>query len=160
MSRFILRELEPQVPSGISCRYFAPDRDQTKRKAILITQFAGVYPDGSRGNAHGHFIATATLHGLMIFNADCVILDFRELSYRWGNTLLQVFQDISQWKDQGKEPDEPFFPVLAVTSELSRAAFLSLVTPADQEPPSWHFSDMDSAIDAGIKAANAWADYI
>ena len=160
MSRFPLTEVSLPAPKGLTCRFLLAERGQTDRMTILIVAFDGDYPDGSLGNAHGAFIASSTLHGLHVFDADCVILDFRGMSYRWGNTLLQVFQDIAQFKDTGSEPGEPAFPVLAVTSERSQAAFLSLVTPQGQPAPAWHFDDMDAAISHGVQMARESLDFI
>lgn len=156
MKRYTLNEVVPDAPEGISSRYYLVDPLQTDRRKILVVAFAGEYPEGSRGNRHGWYIATSTLHGLHAFRADCIILDFRELSYHWGNTLLQVFQDISQFMDEDGESDASPFPVMVITSEKCRDAFLSLITPTGQPEPWWHFDDLDLAIEAGIKAANDW----
>jgi hypothetical protein len=159
MTRFALEESSPAVPPGISSRYLLSDTRETEGRLILVAAFDGTYPEGSLGNRHGAYIATTTLHGLHVFDADCVILDFRGLSYRWGNSLLQVFQDVGQFKDAAGEPGAPPFPVLAVTSDKCRAAFLSLVTVTGQRPPAWHFDDLDEAIQAGARAANAWLNF-
>ncbi len=158
MPHYTLVESTPSVPPGITCRYFLADAAQTDGRTILVVAFQGEYPDGSRGNAHGAYIATATLHGLHAFDADCLILDFRGLSYRWGNTLLKVLQDVSQFKDAEAGPDEPPFPIAVVTSEKCREAFLSLVTPMGRPTPGWHFDDIDAAIQYGVKKANEWLD--
>jgi len=156
--RFTLTEVVSQVPSGLTCRFLLPDRRQTEGRTVLVVSFEGEYPPGSLGNAHGAFIATSSLHGLKAFDADCVILDFRAMSYSWGNTLRQVFDDIAQFRDAGSGPGEQPFPVLAVTSMLSQAAFLSLVTPSGRSTPPWHFDDVDAAIAYGVRKANEWLD--
>lgn len=160
MKRFTLTEVEPPVPEGLSCRFFLADRVQTDRLTVLVVSFEGEYPDGSLGNGHAAYIATSTLLGLKAFDADCAILDFRAMTYRWGNSLLQVFLDVAQFRDAGCEPGEPPFPVLAVTSERSRAAFLSLVTPTGQPAPDWHFDDIDEAVAHGVRKAREWLDFI
>jgi hypothetical protein len=158
MAQFALTEAFPPEPPGITSRFFLPDPDLTDRMRILVVSFAGEYPDGSRGNAHGAFIAVSAMHGLLAFNAHCVVLDFRDLTYRWGNTLLGVFDDISQFKDAGAEPDSPPFPIVVVTSEKSRDGILSLVTPLGQPAPEWHFEDLDAAIEYGVRKAGEWLD--
>lgn len=160
MNRIPLTEVSLPVPTGLTCRFLLAERSQTERTTILVVAFDGDYPDGSLGNAHGAFIASSALHGLHVFDADCVILDFRGMSYRWGNTLLKVFQDIAQFKDAENEPGEPAFPVLAVTSARSQAAFLALVTPRGRPAPDWHFDDMDAAISHGTRMASQWLDFI
>lgn len=156
MSPFKLTEATPFTPAGLTCRFLLAERAQTDRMTVLVVAFEGEYPDGSLGNAHGHFIAAQALHGLHALDADCVVLDFRGMTYRWGNTLLQVFQDISQLKDSESEPGKPPFPVLAVTSEKSRAAFLGLVTHSGKTAPPWHFDDIDAAIAYGARKAKEW----
>ena len=160
MKRFTLTEATPPVPKGLSCRFFLADWAQTDRMTVLVASFDGEYPDGSLGNGHGAYIATSALHGLKAFDADCVILDFRGMTYRWGNGLLQVFADIAQFRDSDGKPGEPAFPVLVVTSEKSQAAFLSLVTPNGRAVPDWHFDDIDAAIAHGARKAREWLDFI
>ncbi len=160
MKRFTLTEATPPIPKGLSCRFFLADRAQAERMTVLVASFDGEYPDGSLGNSHGAYIATSALHGLKAFDADCVILDFRAMTYRWGNSLLQVFDDIAQFRDSDGKPGEPSFPVLVVTSEKSQAAFLSLVTPNGQAAPDWHFDDIDDAIAHGARKAREWLDFI
>lgn len=155
----MLTELTIPCPENISCKYYIPHGIDTQRMDILIVSFFGNYPDGSMGNEHGAYIAHMTVHGLLAFAPDCIILDLRELEYRWGNTLLRVFQDISGFKDQDKEQDEPYFPVLVVTSQKSRGGFLSLVTPSGAKEPDWHFAKMDDAIKRGITLAQQWLNY-
>jgi len=151
-----LHEKFIKAPKGITCKYLMPSRTETENLDILIVSVIGVYPQGSLGNAHGHYIATMVMHGLHFFDPDCVILDLRALEYRWGNTLLLVFHMITEYRDAEREENEPFFPVLAVTSEKSEAAFLSLVTPVNSQPPNWHFRDINQAISEAISRAKLW----
>lgn len=160
MQSYSLIEVKPPAPAGIECQFFLVDQTQTGRRTILIASFSGEYPDGSRGNAHGAYLATMALYGIQAFDADCLIIDFRGLTYRWGNTLLKVFQDIAQFKDSGAEQNEPPFPVVIVTSDKCRDAILSLVTPTGQPTPEWHFDDMDLAIDYSLKKVEEWFAYI
>lgn len=146
--------IEP--PEGIECRYGIVGNPEPKDAPdILVASFHGTYPDGSLGNAHGQYIASATLHGLAHFEPWCVILDFRELEYRWGNTLLAAFQQIEQYMPP--EPGEPPFPFVVVTSGKCRDAFLSLVTPTGS-PPDWHFDNFDHALENAVERANHWID--
>lgn len=104
-------------------------------------------------------MARTTLFGIQSFDPHCLILDLRGLTYRWGNSLLGVFQDVAQLKDAGIEPDEPPFPVMVVTSERCKHAFLSLVTPCGRPPPDWHFDDIESAIDHVVVKVDEWFAY-
>ena len=154
-----LKEKNYAAPDGISCKFYMPDRAGTDNMDVLVVSYTGAYPDGSRGDAYGSYIAVMAMYGIVAFNPDCIILDFSNLEYQWGNTLLKVFQDISQFRDADKEDDEPCYPVLAVTSNKSRNAFLSLVTPVGGEEPRWHFEDINKAVEYGVLAAKEWLDY-
>jgi hypothetical protein len=98
------------------------------------------------------------MSGIHAFDPDCVVLDFRLLAYRWGNSLLRVFGDIAQFKDAGADPGEPAFPVAVVTSALCRPAFLSLVTPLGSDAPPWHFDDVDAAITDAVRRSKEWLE--
>ncbi|WP_140637511.1 hypothetical protein [Methylibium rhizosphaerae] len=160
MPSYSLIKATPPHPRGIECQFFLVEPAQAGRRRILVVSISGEYPDGSLGNAHGAYMASMALHGIHALDADGLILDLRGLAYRWGNTLLKVFQDVSQFKDAGAEPNEPRFPVAVVTSEKCRSAFLSLVTPTDQAPPEWHFDDMDQAIECSLKKVEEWFAYV
>ena len=126
---------------------------------MLVVAAAGVYPDGSLGKAQGNYIAVQTMLGLHAFDPDALVLDFRDQHYRWGDTLLRVFQEVSQFRDAAREPEEPFFPISVVTSDASRAGFLSLTTPVGGAPPAWHFEALAAAIRYATDQANAWYAY-
>ena len=159
MSRYTLIESKPHGPAGISCRYFLVPPEQAGRRTILVVAFEGEYPEGSRGNGHGAYIASEALHGVCAFDADCLLLDFRALEYRWGNSLLRVFQDVSQFKDGELEPGEPAFPVVVITSEKCKHAFLSLITPTGQSAPEWHFEEIDPAIEYAQRKIEEWFSF-
>lgn len=161
MGRFPLTEVIPYAPADISSRFLMLDRSQSEHKSehtrVLVVEFAGEYPHGSSGNAHGAYVATTALRGLQVFEPYCVVLDFRALSYQWGNTIYRVFSDIAQWMDSGNGPSDPPFPVLIVGSERSRG-LRSLIASADGALPPTYFEDLDEALEAAIKAAHAWID--
>ena len=145
-------------PDGIACTFGIVQSDtEDQIPAILVAAFSGVYPDGSYGNSHGHYIAYSTVHGLAAIDPYGLILDFRELEYRWGNTLLLVFEYVSRFMDY-EEESEPKFPIVVVTSDKCTDAFLSLVTPTGKPVPQWHFDDMTAAIEYSIREANRWMD--
>lgn len=143
-----------QKPEGISCAYGIVE--DSSNAEILIVSFAGTYPEGSLGNRHGQYIASSTVHGLAVFDPWGVVLDLRELHYTWGNTLLLAFEYIDRF--MAGDPGDPRFPVVVVTSDKCRDAFLSLVTPAGGEPPEWHFDDIAAAMEHAVRKANEWID--
>jgi hypothetical protein len=156
---YSLNELKIETPNGIGCKYFAPYKEGIDCYGVLIVSFYGRYPDGSQGSPHAEYISRMTMQGLQAFDATCVILDFRELIYSFGNTLLLFAQDITAFKDSGKEEGQPNFPVVVVTSDKCRDGFLSLIGSADYGEPSWHFSDINDAIEYVIIKANEWLEY-
>ena len=148
-----IRPVEISQPDGICCSYgLVADQHDDKLPPVLVVSFSGTYPPGSLGNAHGRFMAHATVHGLAAFNPWCVLLDLRELRYEWGNTLLAVFEQITQYSSDAS------FPVVVVTSGKCRDAFLSLVRPAGAPAPDWHFEDLDAALECAVQKANEWID--
>lgn len=154
-----LKEKEIHKPEGIVCKYFMPDPVSTQGTDVLILSVNGVYPDGSLGNEHAAYIAVMAIQGLQAFNPEAFILDLSDLEYRWGNSILGVFQDVSRFMDADKEENEPYFPVFAVTSEKSTAGFLSLITPSNESPPEWHFKDINQAIEKAASAGKAWIEF-
>lgn len=146
-----------QKPESINSNFFLVDKKQTDYHKILIVAFFGEYPDGSSGNENGEYIATISMLGLQAFNPSCIILDFRELFYRWGDSILDVFGDIHQFKNDKTNPNEPSFPIIVVSSSKS-SGLLSLITEYGENRPDWHFFDMVKAIDYAIEKAEEWLD--
>lgn len=145
------------APRGIECSFGRVESDgDDELPKVLVVAFSGEYPDGSAGNSHGHYIAYSTVLGLAAFEPWCLILDFRELVYRWGNTLLLVFDQISRFMDG--DNTQTRFPVAVVTSPKCRDAFLSLLTKPGDASVDWHFDDMPSAIEYAIREAHHWID--
>lgn len=156
---YTIREKEFLSPDSISSKYFIADRDKHKID-VLIVSFSGNYPNGSLGKNHAKFIATKTITGLINFDPDAVILDFRELEYNWGNNILDVFEHISFLKDSENSENEPNFPVLVLVSEKSKNGILSLLKLTDtKELPNWISEDLNFAIENAIKKGKYWLDY-
>ena len=154
-----LHEKKIQKPEGIECKYFMPESKSTDGTDVLILSVSGVYPDGSRGNEHAAYIAVMAIQGLQAFDPAAFILDLRDLEYRWGNSILGVFQEVSRHMDVDKEENEPSFHIFCCTSEKSTAGFLSLVTPSNGTVPDWHFEDIDLAISKAANAGKQWLDF-
>lgn len=157
---YTLEEINYTPPKKMSCRYLMPNQSETDNLHILILSVKGVYPEGSLGNPYGEYIAQQALCGLVMFDPECLILDFRDMEYTWGNTLALVYQNIDEMKNVEMEPDEPPFPVLTVISDKCKTAFLSLVTPTGAELPEGIYSDLDEAVTQGIYLARDWLNYI
>jgi len=149
----------PSTPEGLSCKFYLKERSGDDKIDVLIVSFFGKYPKGSLGNEHGSFISRKAIEGLMVFNVQSIILDFREMQYTYGNTLLKVFQDIYQYMDAGNDEDDPIFPILVVMSHRNREGVLSLLTPVGAESTlEFCYDDINEAIAKATKKGQFWFD--
>lgn len=154
-----LIEQNLQLPSDLTCKFFIKEKIKPDTTDVLVVSFYGEYANGSDGKIHGRFIAQKTIEGLMTFDADAIVLDFREMTYNYGNTLLKVFEDISQFMDAGNEENEPSFPVLVICSEKSKNGVLSLLRLANSnEIPDWYFEDLEKALKSATEKGKFWLD--
>lgn len=157
--KYTLIENKSVNPGNISCNYFSPQEKLLDNIEVLIVSFKGTYPDGSLGRDYATFISKKVITGLIDFDPDCVILDFRELTYNWGNSILRVFQEIEALKDADKTPEEPAFPILVLVSEKSKNGIVSLLTPATSNTiPNFIFEDINLAIKEAEKRGKFWLD--
>jgi hypothetical protein len=150
MTSFTLKSLQPRLPDGLTHHLSYVEENQCKEYFILVVSFEGKYPDGSRGNGHGQHIAAATMFANSLYQPDAIILDLRGLHYRWGNTLMRVFQETRWQEADDDEEEDQNFPVHVVTSDLCRDAILSLMH-FDDGFKERHHDDMYLAIAAAIQ---------
>lgn len=120
---------------------------------VLVVKFTGEYGVGSLGNGDGTYIAAQTLAGAIAFSPGAILIDFSEMSYEWGNTLLLVFQEIAQHFHEEGEVD---LPVHVLAGEKSEAALRSLMSI--QDDAEWFHLDLEEAVRCAQKAASAWLD--
>jgi hypothetical protein len=156
MKYTLLKQTETK-PSSITCSYFMPKEELADKIDVLIISFFGEYPPGSLGKKQATYISKKTISGIIDFNPDAVILDFRELTYQWGNTMLNVFQDIALFKDGENTENDPSFPVLIATSIKSKNGLWSLLTPSTSNSvPDFIFEDIHLAITEAAKRGAYW----
>jgi hypothetical protein len=139
-----LQPLEIERPPEVEVRYAT--LAGAGYVTVLVVSVSGVYPAGSAGNIHASWIAVEVLRGLAAFDPCCVVLDFRELEYSYGDAILKVFGNIDRFMS---EPAGAPFPVFTVTGEKSRAGFRSLLEP------KWHYSKLEKALAAAGRVADA-----
>lgn len=156
MPRFKLKEIHYRKPEGIDASYAVLDQARSSEASVLVVSFRGEYPDGSRGHQHGAYIAYTVMCGLHAFSPDALVLDFRELNYRWGNSLLRVFQDVSQFQDADLPADGYGFPIVVVASAKSSGLQSLLRGPASGEQTL--FDDIDDAIATAQTRGQHWLD--
>ncbi|MEO9572206.1 MAG: hypothetical protein ABJH82_00445 [Polaribacter sp.] len=148
-----------KTPENISCTYFSPKEKLLDNIDVLIASFKGIYPEGSLGKNHATYISKKVISGLIDFDPEVIILDFRELTYNWGNSILSVFQEIKAFKDGENLPEEPAFPILVLVSERSKNGIISLLTPATSNTiPNYIFEDINKVIKEAEKRGKYWLD--
>lgn len=146
-----LTVLRPAELSNIRCEYLAPPDGGASD--VLVIAFHGTYRRGSQGNPDGAFLRGQVMAGLATYAPSCLLLDFRDLSYEWGNTLLGVFQDVDQFMNDGEGVP---FPVLTVASDRSAPALHSLLGISGPTPI--HQLDLDAALVEARRQARIWLD--
>jgi hypothetical protein len=149
-----LTEIKKEQPTNINCKYFTTKEKLEENIIVLVVSFYGEYPNGSQGKKHATYISDKVISGLINFDPEAIILDFRELDYSWGNSLLGAFQDIQQFKDAGNEEEDPEFPIIMLTS---KNGLLSLLTPAtSNETPEYIFEDENEALKKAEESGRYW----
>lgn len=149
-----LVELQIEQLSQLRCCYRTPDDSESGLVEVLVISFSGSYGYGSRGNADATFIVAKTMAGLAAYEPCCLILDFQEMSYEFGNSILRVWQEVAEYRDY----DDTAFPVLVVTSDLCHAGISSLFEAFKLKKSPSLFQDIERAIAAGERAARAFLD--
>lgn len=143
---------KPRAPKGIRAKFYRVDTSVDLHDMIAVVSFHGRMPDGSKGKDHGRYIAAQTVYWMTYIDAIAVVMDFRDLEYRWGDSILGALQTIDmrfrdQWSDLGMS-----VPVKLLSSSKS-SGLHSLVSD-----PSFFFSEMDDAILACSRDVRFWMD--
>lgn len=146
-----LKVLKPKELSEIRCEYLLPL--DSELKDVLVIAFHGTYRDGSLGNPDAAFMRGKVMGALATYSPCCLLLDFRDLAYRWGNSLLGVFQDVDQFMNDGTGLP---FPVLTVASDKCVAALHSLL--GLEGPSAFHRVDFDAALAEAARQARLWLE--
>ena len=154
-----LVKVKPVKPRRLSCRFWITSRSETDNIDVLIVSISGISPDGSRGRDQARFMAIKAMEGMIAFDPDAIIFDFSDLHYRWGNSILGIFQNISIFKDSENEEFEPPFPQIIVVGPASRDGILSLLGISDEKESNTVFNNLNDAIAQAAKAGKAWLDY-
>ncbi len=143
---------KPRALKRIRAKFYRVDKSVDLHDMIAVVSFHGRMPDGSKGKDHGRYIAAQTVYWMTYIDAIAVVMDFRDLEYRWGDSILGALQTIDmrfrdQWSDLGMS-----VPVKLLSSPKS-SGLLSLVTD-----PRFFFSEMDDAILACSRDVRFWMD--
>lgn len=132
--------ITPRGLSALDHRFATARRsDSAARDELLIITFAGTYGVGSAGNGDALFMRAVIGLGLRAFRPAGVVLDLRELDYRWGDMMASVLNDAII---RGVTP-------AVVVSGGCRTAMTSLVTDElGEDPGTWLFGSLDDALRA------------
>jgi hypothetical protein len=90
---------------------------------------------------------------LATYSPSCLLLDFRDLAYQWGDALLGIFQDVDEFMNDGTGLP---FPVLTVASGKCVAALHSLL--GLKGPSTFHHVDFDLALAEASRQASLWLE--
>ena len=155
--KYTLLENTATKPATIDCKYFTPKEELID---VLIIAFFGKYPEGSLEHKHATYISKKVIAGVIDFNPDAVILDYRELEYSGGKAILDVFETISFLKDSENSKNDLSFPVMVLVSEKSKNGIVSLLLCPDKTNlPDWISEDIDTAISIAAKKGKYWLDH-
>ena len=140
---FSLRKLGPVTPPAglaVECHRLSMPAFSMDW-AIAVVAVRGAFPDGSAGREHARYLKLACLEAMARMDALCLILDFREATYGWGDSLIDVFTTLDrhfyyEWHDIGMR-----MPIKLLASESS-SGLLSLVRP------ECLFPTLEAAIDS------------
>jgi len=129
--------LEPETrPDGIFAAHYRVVQQVRNHNMIAAIGFHGAMPDGSKGKAHGRYISAQAAYWMTYLNALCIVIDFRDLEYKWGDSMLGVFQTLDQyfrdyWKDGGIA-----LPIKILASSKSSGLY-SLIDNRDMFFQTW-----------------------
>jgi len=104
-----------------------------------ILSFSGNLPEGLAGNNDARFMSYITGQFVSLVWPNCVIFDFRQLGYTFGNYLLGLNEALDI-VDEG-------LPVLYVVSEKCRVGLSSHLAPGGGDTSGFIFEEFNVAMD-------------
>lgn len=120
---------------------------------VLLLSFRGCYRKGSEGNGDGMFMCAMTAAYCEMVEPASLVLDFTNLEYEWGNTILRT---LNFFWEHGRDVDERERLVVIVSTGQTSESLCSLnktIVAGNR-----HFTD---SLEKGITAAEqAAADYL
>ncbi|MEQ9316001.1 MAG: hypothetical protein RLN72_09110 [Henriciella sp.] len=151
MGLFGAKDARP-VPKGIRVKFHRADKTVRNHHMIAVLSFHGAMPDGSLGKQHGRYIAAETAYWVTWLDALAMVLDFRDLDYKWGDSMLRVFQVMNQYlRESWSEMNRPV-PIKLLSSDKSIG--LRSLIPNEEI----FFDTMDEALRACDRDLQDWLD--
>ncbi len=130
--------------SRLHYRIFTCELDGALRLTALVLQFTGVYGFCSDGNGDADFMRVITRAALEGWHANAVVFDLRQLDYKGGDAIWNVFTRRVFTAD---------LPRALIVADRCRQGFS---TCRDLIPPM--FDDLESAIEFVAPRARAVVD--
>lgn len=135
-----LEKVDPEKVSDVRVEYFLGNCS-VKSSSILVVKFAGVYGIGSEGNGDAAYMYMKGLAGITIYEPYGIILDLRDLDYKWGDMMDYVFNLMSKGIVENGGA--------VIVGEMCREAIGTLIHGIDStESPTtedWVYDTLDSA---------------
>lgn len=128
------------APKRIRAKFYHVDTSVNLADMIAVVSFHGKMPDGSMGKQHGKYIAAQTSFWMTYIGAISVVMDFRDLDYKWGDSLLGAFQTLERFYRDSWEDIDRSLPIKLIASEKSSGLY-SLISNS-----SVFFSNVDEAV--------------
>lgn len=149
----MLKSIAPFLPpNGLIVKTMSVHSDTFEDAwAIAVIGLHGKIPDGSAGSHFAEYIKLECVNAMTRLEAKCLILDFRDVHYRWGNSILGVFETLDryfyyEWHDIGMR-----MPIKVLTSDKS-IGLRSLL------PEKNFFETMESAIQSCSHDMKRWSE--
>jgi hypothetical protein len=123
---------------------FPKQEDAYRGDQVLSIEFSGKHGVGSDGNGDSLFMESIAKMAVQTWPVEALILDFRKLSYEWGNSIGGVLL-------AGKAIMGSRFPTAALVSDLCKDALegarpFYAVQPESGKKTKWLFDDVESAL--------------
>lgn len=119
-------------------------------RRVLVLSFSGELPEGSAGNPDARFMSFVTGEFVSLAFPDCVVFDFRDLGYTFGNYLLGLIEAV----DKAYEG----LPIIYVASEKCRIGLTSHLASADSDTSGFLFEDLNAAMERAVVLAIEFGD--
>ncbi|MBK8975658.1 MAG: hypothetical protein IPM29_07010 [Planctomycetes bacterium] len=141
-----LTEVDPFGGSSIRYRISTWGDDiEDEWVTVAVVSFAGTYRPGSAGTPDAALMVAVLGASLAHCHPDAVIIDLSDLTYSWGDGLLQLFYCLDRW-------DRPHPPGCAVVGgRASLPALRSLLTPVGGESPPGLTGDLHRALGIAVR---------
>lgn len=120
--------------------------------AVMVARFEGNYRHGSKGNGDGLFMAATLAAHFAVLDPVCLVLDLRDFSYEWGNTILKA---VNFFFEYGRDTDEKNRTVVIVATGGTRRS-LDTLERMIESGKRIYYESFGEALAAAEREANAY----